>query len=153
MKLIFEALRGEVKYLYRILDTDNAKMAYPKIPSNYLVKNGYEDGNEKRASFSTSISNCLSALSYNIEGKTFYVYRIDVSKINPEYIKYTNEIGIDKVPDIELTDECWVIKRVKLEYVSTIKVGKTISELGSYKYGDNKIATLYEWQYDTISGE
>lgn len=43
MRLIFEVLRGEVKYLYRILDTDNVKMAYPKTPSNYLVKNGYED--------------------------------------------------------------------------------------------------------------
>ncbi len=115
----------------------------PRIPENYLIKNGYEDGETPRVCFTPTVDQCLVALSQNNKGKTFYVYSPeDMSKI---VVYKPNKKA---VPDSDITDELWAIQSVKLKRVGKIFCDGDAGEDGlPYTYGDGKKAELYKWNY------
>ena len=73
--IIVESIFNMLQQYYFISDKNNIKTLYPRIPDNFMTKNGYEDNITKRVCFSTSIGGCLAALSMNCENKEFYVYQ------------------------------------------------------------------------------
>ncbi len=130
--------------LYHISEKNlNNEILYPRIPSNYMAKNGYEDNKIPRISFSKSIDGCLMALSANIKGKEFYIHMpID------DNIKIKN-ITKNEVPDANLTDEVWVLGPVKIKVIGKLKVINVINKPLTYEYGNNK-AKLYKWKWEMI---
>lgn len=131
--------------LYFISENRNLKKLNPRIPSNFLTKNGYEDAKTKRICFSTDIGKCLTALSMNCTGKEYYVYIPNPSKdykiINPT---------IKQVPDVKITDEKWIIEPVDLICIGRIRCTGDAGSVGmKYKYGNNT-AELYEWNFEWI---
>lgn len=116
----------------------------PRIPDNYLTKNGYEDADTPRVCFAPSVDQCLIALSQNNANKSFYVYepedqsKIDVYKPNTK-----------AVPDSKITGELWAIQPVKLKRVGQILCTEDAGEDGmKYTYGNGKTAELYRWNYE-----
>lgn len=127
------------------LSTNNldSKILKPRIPDNFLVKNGYENSTIKRVCFATSIDKCLRAMSYNIKGIEFYVHIPD-KKYN------TYKPSVKEVPDCKITGEIWIREPVKLKCIGKIKVIKDKGEPGlKYQYGD-KEAELYDWDYELV---
>lgn len=134
------------KKLYFISEKNlDGKTIYPKVPQNYLTKNGYENNSIKRICFSTSIDKCLIALSQNCKNKEYYVYEPDnYTNLNIQYPTKS------EVPDCMITGEVWVKNSVKLKQVSKIKVVDDGTNEYTYTYGDNKSATLYDWKWETL---
>ena len=125
------------------LSTDNldGKVLKPRIPSNYLINNGFEDGTIKRVCFSTSIDGCLSGMSSNIKDKEFYVHVPD-EKVK---VKVPSK---EQVPDVNITHERWILSDVKVKCIGKIKVFDAIDPGFTYTYGKNNKATLYKWKYE-----
>lgn len=129
------------------------KLLTPRIPHNFLTENGYEDDVTKRICVSTSIDKCLIALSYSLQNKEFYVYKINEDK----YTKPT----VKQVPDVHLTDEHWIEHNIRPELYCKIKVDNAkeyyINSNGDkipadkllYSYG-KYTAELCEWNYNII---
>lgn len=121
----------------------DGKTLTPRVPDNYLTKNGYEDNETPRVCFAPSVDQCLVALSQNLTGKSFYVYSPeDISKLD------VYKPNIKAVPDSEITGELWAIQPVKLKQVGRILCQEDAGRDGmEYTYGDGKKAELYEWNY------
>lgn len=129
--------------LYHLSETNlDGKILEPKVPSNFLIQNGYEDKETKRICFSSSIDGCLMAMSSNIKNKEFFVHTpfTNITAYTPT---------ISQVPDVKLTNEKWVKAPCKLKCIGKIKVGEAIDKPLTYKYGD-KSANLYKWNYNWI---
>lgn len=138
------------KKLYHISEENlDNKTLIPRVPDNFMTKNGYEDAKIKRVAFCTSIQGCLMALSANISGKVFYVHEpIDYNV----RILFNKDIITKKyVPDAHITGETWVLEPIKLKNVMTILVKSAKSKSYEYKLGDKTKKRLYEWNYDVIS--
>jgi hypothetical protein len=119
----------------------DGKTLEPRIPSNFLTKNGYEDSKTKRVCFSTSIDGCLTALSQNCKGKEYYIHTPD-----GEYQVY--KPTAQEVPDCKITKEVWVKEPVKIKCIAKIKVTDDDKNPGKkYTYGDGKSAELYGWKW------
>ena len=140
-----------IKSLYFISETpiDSTTSIVPRIPNNFMTKNGYEDNTTPRVCFSTSIDGCLTGLSMNVSDKTFYVYHpISNARIITPTIK--------QVPDVKITNERWICDSVHLHYVGKIKA---FDENGPkddgipYRYGKNNEheARLYRWGWKWIT--
>lgn len=129
--------------LYFISSDKNLTKLIPRVPNNFLTKNGYEDNTIPRVCMSTSMHGALKALSSNLEGKELYVYTND-NKVNP-YKPSEKE-----VPDCKLTDEVWIKEPVILKYLYKIKVTSNNKDGEVYTYGNNK-ATLYGWDYEILN--
>jgi len=134
--------------LYFISEKEIADVINPQIPDNFFTRNGYEDNETKRVCFSDDIGKCLTGLSQNVKGKIFNVYiPDDISK----YKIYKPDSNT--VPDVDITNEMWILEPVKLKKVGSIKC---ISDNGKpglkFKYG-NEEAELYEWDYEWISDD
>ena len=117
----------------------NNKVFTPKVPSNFLVKNGYEDNKTKRICFSTTIDGCLRAMSQNLKDKKLYVHIPD-----KKYKIY--KPTIDEVPDSKITNEVWILEPVKMKCVGIIQVKESIGDGLSYTFGNNT-AELYNWDW------
>lgn len=116
----------------------------PRIPNNYMTKNGYEDGKTARVCFSTSIDGCLRGLSKNCTGMELYVYQpvLNGQKIITPTTK--------QVPDANITKERWITEPVELVCIGKIEVVKDAGKPGhTYKYGNNT-AELYDWEWHWI---
>ena len=125
-------------------DNMNNKTLTPRVPQNFLTKNGYEENETPRVCFSTSVDKCLIALSMNCKDKEFYVH-VPVGN----YETYTP--SVKEVPDRNITGEVWIEKPVKIVCVGKIKVTGDDGKPGKkYTYGDNKSAELYGWNYEWI---
>ena len=143
---IEEAVKVNIKNLYHVSENNlDGQILNPKIPSNYMTKNGYEDNSTPRVCFSTSINGCLAGLSSNIEGKEFYIMvPDDISKyevLSP---------GVDEVPDVQITKEKWICEPVTLKCIGKISVADAMDTPQKYKYSNN-IAYLYYWNYSWIN--
>lgn len=114
----------------------------PRIPDNFMTRNGYEDNIIPRICLSTSINGCLAGLSKNIKNKKFYVYSINTNK----YIIPT----VKQVPDSKITDEVWITYPINVSFLCKIKVGDPIKKPLKYIYGNNKTANIYMWNYEII---
>lgn len=140
VRLIEESNNNKELYFLSENNMDK-KTLIPRIPDNYLTKNGFEDSKTKRVCLSTSISKCLIGLSMNCKGKYFYVHK----PINNVKIKYPTT---KEVPDCKITGEVWALQNVELECIGKIFVPEDDGKDGkTYVYGDNKKATLYGWKY------
>ena len=130
--------------IYHLSQTNlDGKTIQPTVPSNYMTKNGYEDGKTKRVCFATSIDGCLRGLSQKCEGMKLFVHIPDG---NYNIYKPSNK----EVPDASITGEVWIKKAVKMKCIGQIYVIGDKGEDGiSYKYG-NKTAELYDWEWKWI---
>ena len=130
--------------VYHLSQTNlDGKTIQPTVPSNYMTKNGYEDGKTKRVCFATSIDGCLRGLSLKCEGMKLFVH---VPDGNYNIYKPSNK----EVPDANITGEVWIKKAVKMKCIGQIYVIGDKGEDGiPYKYGD-KTAELYDWEWKWI---
>ena len=115
----------------------------PRIPDNFLVRNGYEDKTTERISVCKSIDDCLTAMSRNLKNKDFYVYKLK----NTNTKKKTP--SVKEVPDSSITNEIWLLEPSEFELVGKIHVTGTKSDGLSYTYGDNT-AELYRWKWSYV---
>lgn len=140
---IEEASKSSTLFHLSFNNLDNTKLQ-PKIPSNFLTLNGYENNTEKRVCFSPSIKKCLRAMSQNLTGKELYVHVPISNKLDV----YTPTIK--EVPDSKITGEVWIKTPVKIKCIGKIKVDKASDNDGiEYKYGNNT-AMLYDWDYHWV---
>ncbi|MBR1936992.1 MAG: hypothetical protein IJ842_04780 [Bacilli bacterium] len=118
---------------------------FPRIPNNYFTKYGFEDNTRKRVCFCKTIEKCLMALSKNCKDLIFNVYEVnDITK----YQVYKPDVS--EVPDSIITEELWILTPVKLKFIGKIKCTNSVENDGHiFKYGD-KMAILYDWQYEKI---
>lgn len=140
---IEEQSTSSVKVYHLSQSNLDGKTLFPKIPDNFLTKNGYEDSKTGRVCFAKSIDGSLRGLSQNLTGKEYFVHIPD-----GKYNIYTP--SIKEVPDAKITSEVWIKEPVKLKCIGKIKVIKDKGEDGiPYKYGDNT-AELYDWEWKWI---
>ena len=140
---IEEQSTSSVKVYHLSQSNLDGKTLFPRVPSNYFTKNGYEDGKTARVCFAKSIDMCLRALSQKCTDMELFVHIPD-GKYNI-YIPSTKE-----VPDAKITSEVWIKEPVKLKCIGKIKVIKDKGEDGiPYKYGDHT-AELYDWEWKWI---
>lgn len=135
-------------HLYHLSETnlDGSTMT-PKIPTNFLIKNGYEDSSTPRICFAPSIDKALTAMSQNLKGKDFYVH-------TPDGVVETKHPTAEEVPDVGITGEIWVTTQVKLKCIGKIHVASDDGKPGiTYSYGDGKTAELYGWKWDWVDDE
>ena len=72
---IIQESKIKSKKLYFLSNTNmDQSLLQPRIPNNYLVKNGYEDDKTKRICFAPSIDKCLMGLSRNLKGERLCVH-------------------------------------------------------------------------------
>lgn len=115
----------------------------PRVPDNFLVRNGYEDKTTERISVCKSIDDCLTAMSRNLKNKDFYVYKLkdtNVKKKTP---------SVKEVPDSSITNEVWLLEPSEFELVGKIRVTGTKGNGLPYTYGDNT-AELYRWKWSYV---
>lgn len=116
----------------------------PRIPDNFLTRNGYEDKKTPRVCFSTSINGCLRGLSQNLTNTEFYVYM-------PDGVYDIKTPSLNQVPDSQITNERWITTPVTLKKIGKIKViGDTGEDGLVYTYGNNKTAELYDWNWEWL---
>lgn len=135
-------------HLYHLSETnlDGSTMT-PKIPTNFLIKNGYEDSTTPRICFAPSIDKALTAMSQNLKGKDFYVH-------TPDGVVETKHPTAEEVPDVGITGEIWVTTQVKLKCIGKIHVASDDGKPGiTYSYGDGKTAELYGWKWNWVNDE
>ena len=118
----------------------DGKILSPRIPSNFLTKNGYENNKTKRVCFAKSIDGCLRGMSQNLKGMKFYVHI-------PEDTHAIYTPTLAEVPDCKVTGEVWIKEPVKLKCIGMITVSSDKGEDGiPYTYGNNT-AELYDWNW------
>ena len=140
---IEEQSTSSVKVYHLSQSNLDGKTLSPKVPDNFLTKNGYEDSKTGRVCFAKSIDGSLRGLSQNLTGREYFVHVPD-GKYNI-HIPSTKE-----VPDAKITSEVWIKEPVKLKCIGKIKVIKDKGEDGiPYKYGDNT-AELYDWEWNWV---
>lgn len=145
--IVDEACKGgrapkKYKY-YHISKAKDLKSLTPRVPDNFMTKNGYEDGKTARVCFATSIDGCLKGLSKNCAGEEYFVY---VPDGNYKIYKPSKK----EVPDVEITGEVWIKETVELKCIGKIKVIEDAGKDGEpYTYGEYT-AELYEWNYKWI---
>lgn len=115
----------------------------PRIPDNFMTKNGYEDATIARVCFADTIGHALRAMSMNLKDKVLYVH-----------VVVDNQLQIKKpttkqVPDSKLTGEYWSLFAVQLRCIGKIKVSESTGDGLSYRYGDNT-AELYDWNWSWV---
>lgn len=115
----------------------------PRIPDNFLVRNGYEDNTTERISVCKSIDDCLTAMSRNLKNKDFYVYKLKNTNIKKK------TPSVKEVPDSSITNEVWLLEPSEFELVGKIHVTGTKGDGLSYTYGDNT-AELYRWKWSYV---
>ena len=136
------------EHLYHLSETNlDGSTVTPKIPTNFLIKNGYEDSTTPRICFAPSIDKALTTMSQNLKGRDFYVH-------TPDGVVETKHPTAEEVPDVGVTGEIWVTKQVKLKCIGKIHVVSDDGKPGiTYSYGDGKTAELYGWKWDWVNDE
>lgn len=133
---------------YYLVYTSNCdgKTLNPKVPSNFLTKNGFEDNKTSRVIACNSINGCLRAAGKNLKGKRLFVHKI-VSDETPHIP------GPSQVPYSRITGEAWFTKPVKLKCIGQIMVIGDDGKPGyPYTYGPNKqVGKLKGWRYQWVS--
>lgn len=137
--VIMESVSPKIYFLSE--SNMDGKTLLPRIPSNYMTKNGYEESKTPRVCFSTSIDGSLMGLSQNLKDKELYVH-IPESEVN------IYKPSVKQVPDCKITGEVWVKDKVNIKCIGKIKVIKDKGLPGHrYMYGDGKFAELYDWDW------
>ncbi len=130
-------------------DLSNSLILFPRIPYNFLTRNGFENNITPRVCLSDSILGCLLGLGANIADKILHVYQVDYSYSQPK-LKF---IDNTEVPDQSITKEVWSVDAVKLKKFITIKVqeGPDVKiQYYDYKFNVDVITTYCNWNYTII---
>lgn len=87
----------------------DGKVLFPKVPDNFLVRCGAEDGSTPRVCLAASIGDCLKGMGKNLEGREFFVHAAKGSSqvVRPD---------ASMVPDAPLTGELWSLEPVALRF-------------------------------------
>ena len=142
---INESTNINKKGVYCVSSSSDLSLLNPRVPENYMTKNGFEDSETKRVCFAPTIDQCLMGLSQNLKDKEFYVYIPD-----GDYKLYYP--SVKEVPDSKITNEIWIKEPVKVKLIGKIKVLSDDGKSGKkFKYGNNKEAELFGWNYKWIS--
>ena len=139
---LLESSNSQKLYFVSGSNKDGATLI-PRIPNNYMTKNGYEDSTIPRVCFSESIDGCLIGLSKNLDGEELYVH-IPVGDYKV-IIPTTKQ-----VPDVNLTKERWICEYVKIQCIGKILVKDNGKPGMKYKYGNGKEAELFSWDWKWI---
>lgn len=131
--------------LYHISEKPLGKFLRPRIPKNFMTASGYEDNTTSRVSFCPSIEKCLMALSADIDGKEFYVYKL--VKAN-DLVKPSEA----EVPDSKLTEEFWSLGLCEIEFECKINNVESYGSGIEYDYGDKK-ARLFNYTYEVVKDD
>lgn len=117
----------------------------PRVPINsWFIDNGYEDCKTPRICVAKSIDDCLTAIGDNIKDMVLNVYIIE--PVSEELkIKHPSK---KEVPDVEITNEIWILNKAKCNFYKKIKVLIAIKEL-TYKL-DGEIYSGWKWDYEYI---
>lgn len=86
----------------------------PRIPDNYAVTHGYEDGKTPRVCMAPCISDCLSGIA----GLTKHKLRVYAC----DYVPQGRYPSPEEVEDAHVTHEYWALEPVEVTYVGTIAV-------------------------------
>jgi len=121
----------------------DGKVLNPRVPTNSLVRDGFEEGKTKRVSLSTSIQGCLVGLSRNLKGMEFYIY------IPEKHISKIKRPTINEVPDVNCTNEVWALESVPLKLYKKIQVTTAQDNPLTYRLNEHEIET-YKWNYKFI---
>lgn len=130
--------------LYHISENPNLTVMTPRIPSNKLVKAGYENGTIGRVCFAPTIDYAIAAAPRGKAGELLYVYiptSVDKSAI---YHPTPQE-----VPDVTYTHEVWYLKPVTVKKVCVILVGDAYLEqrfLGPDSYKQHFILRFQKYK-------
>lgn len=123
----------------------DGKMLNPKIPTNFLTKNGFEDNKTARVIACDSLGGCLKAAGKSLKGKKLFVHKI-VSQETP-FLP-----GPSQVPYAKITGEVWFKNPVKLKCIGQIMVIGDDGKAGyPYTYGHNQKGVLKGWRYQWVS--
>ena len=123
----------------------NNKVLTPRIPTNsWFIDNGYEDNKTPRICVTKSIDNCLIAIGDDIKDMVLNVYVLE--KVDEELI--TKKPSKEEVPDVEVTNELWILNKARCKFLFRIKVGNAIKELNYIL--DGKLYTAWKWNYEII---
>jgi len=128
----------------------NDKTLKPRIPSNYLTDNGFEENNTPRISFSQTIDGALISLNKNLIGHILFVHRPQPNQ-NLNIINNKIIIKNDHVPDAQHTQELWVLNDVKLKLTSTIQAISSKKKKIRFMYGKkdgSKCEVGVEWAWN-----
>lgn len=132
--------------LFHVSEKDlNNKVLTPRVPRNsWFIDNGYEDGKTPRICVAKTIDNCLTALGDDIKDMIFNVYSLE--KADKDLI--TKIPTKEEVPDVEITNEIWILNEAKCKFLYKIKILNNVKEF-TYKI-DGKIYSAWEWDYEII---
>lgn len=137
-------------YFFLSKNNMNDKVLIPRIPDNYMTRNGYEDNKTKRICFAPSVDQCLMALSMKLPNEEMFVHIIDPNIDKKELEKITYYPTQKQVPDVKITGEIWILKPIKVSCIGKIKVIGDAGEPGiPYTYG-NHTAELYKWNWEWV---
>jgi RimJ/RimL family protein N-acetyltransferase len=140
-----ESLGRESDLIFLSDKNMGGKTLIPRVPNNFLIKNGYEDSVTPRVCFADSIDKALMAISRNLTGEELYVHQ--PKNINKKAIYKPT---IKEVPDVNITGEIWYKEPVELECIGKILVTADDGKDGhKYTYG-NKTAELFGWDWDWL---
>lgn len=118
----------------------------PRVPENFMTRNGYEDNNTPRVCFAPSIDKALMALSHRCGNKIFHVYK--PADVSHNKIHHPTK---HQVPDVNITDEVWFLKKTRIRYVGSIIVkDERAGSDYTYNEGKNKV-TLWSWNWEWVS--
>lgn len=123
---------------------------YPRVPINSMTRKGFEDNHTGRVCFCPTVQKCLMALSKNIKGQTFSVYIPDIDEQNLEKVFTIYRPTINQVPDVKITEETWILEKIPVRLVATIRVDDAKDTPYLYNYGADHSTALYEWNYTII---
>ena len=140
--VLLESKSNKNIYFLSQNNMDNKTLS-PRVPNNFLVKNGFEDSATPRVCFAPSIDKSLIALSRNLKGEKLYVH---VPMENVDVYKPS----IKEVPDSKVTGELWCKEKVKIKCIGMIEVIDATDDEYSYTYGTKYSAELYGWDWKWI---
>lgn len=149
---ILEGHTSTQQFYYISEKNFGGSIVQPRVPDNWMTRNGYEDDKTKRVCLCPSIHQCLMAMSEPLVGKQFYVH---VPVGNYKIIPTQDKTPLDHyVPDSDLTGEVWIEKPVRMGLIGLIEVISPLDDPIShtYTYGDGKSAELYNWSYRWVFG-
>lgn len=118
---------------------EHNELVYPSIPHNYLTDHRFENTKTPRICAAHNIDSCLTALHRNLCGERLHVYKIE----KPYRSMYPT---IKDVPDVEITNEVWVLDPVHMTYQGDIEVTESEEKpIGTYDLPNQKAIPLYRF--------
>jgi len=126
----------------------------PKIPDNFMTKQGYENNIIPRVSVSPDIKYNILAIGYNKindnKNKIYDVY--EPNNYNKLKILHNSDIiKRNLVSDAKQTKEIWILNKTLFKRIGKIKITNLSNQYRIIKFG-NESRRSYFWNYKILSG-